>query len=90
MIRDAVNNPSIYETYFSWTNLYTFDSNPLSYSPLCDLCAALNTEIKPAPAIKNFRLWWNGRNGMKWCLSEAYWNETAAVNVDVKQILEVY
>jgi hypothetical protein len=91
VIYKAVKYPELYEAYFNWTNLYTIDSDPKVFNPLCDLCKALNSEkAKHAPARKKFRLWWNGRNGMKWCLPDGYWNETAKVNMDANHIFTLY
>ncbi|XP_026326219.1 alpha-(1,3)-fucosyltransferase C-like isoform X2 [Hyposmocoma kahamanoa] len=85
IIYSAVINRTDYEQYFKWTNHYSVEASPKDYHPLCDLCAALHTDFaKNAPAIKNFRKWWMGKDGMKWCLPEHYkdddWKSSSKVN----------
>ncbi|XP_038222145.1 alpha-(1,3)-fucosyltransferase C-like [Zerene cesonia] len=86
----AIKDPKLYETYFKWTNLYTVESDPRSSHPLCELCEALHTKSRRVPAKEKFRIWWNDINGMKWCLSQEYWNETSLVNIDGSHIFRLY
>ncbi|XP_028173144.1 alpha-(1,3)-fucosyltransferase C-like [Ostrinia furnacalis] len=91
IIQEVVKTPALQETFFRWTNLYKITDDPKVYHPLCDLCKALHsTKALFAPAKKNIRVWWNGRNGMKWCLSDSYWNESSKVNIDAKHIFPLY
>ncbi|CAK1542258.1 unnamed protein product [Leptosia nina] len=86
----AIKDPNLYETYFKWTNLYTVESDARENHPLCGLCEAIHKEDNRVPAKEKFRLWWNNIDGMKWCLSEEYWNETALVNIDATHIFNLY
>ncbi|XP_026327044.1 alpha-(1,3)-fucosyltransferase C-like [Hyposmocoma kahamanoa] len=87
IILQAVVNQTNYEQYFKWRNHYTISSPTNDCHPLCHLCAALQTNYgKNAPVIKKFRKWWMGNDGMKWCLSDAYWKETSKVNIDAKHL----
>ncbi|CAH2087546.1 unnamed protein product [Euphydryas editha] len=85
----AIKTPALYETYFKWTNLYTINADYKSDHPICNLCNTLHRNQIYSTKDK-FRLWWNGRNGMKWCLSTEYWNETANINIDTRHILKLY
>lgn len=80
-IYEAIQKPSVFESYFEWTNIYTIHALGNTYHPLCELCTALNDEITETPAIENFRVWWNTPNGMKWCLPPEYWREQAIVSL---------
>lgn len=94
IIYKAVSHRTNYEQYFKWTNYYTVEALPTDYHPLCDLCAALHTDsAKNAPAIKNFRKWWMGKDGMKWCLPEYYdeeddWNNKSLFSTKVTQVVK--
>ncbi|CAH0588149.1 unnamed protein product [Chrysodeixis includens] len=91
LIHEAIKHPSKYKAYFKWTNSYTFDSDVIGHHPLCNLCEALNSKkAKRRRTYKKFRIWWNGLNGMKWCLPQEYWNETSIVNLDGKHIFDTY
>lgn len=91
IIYKAVSNRTYYEQYFKWTNHYTVEASPKDYHPLCDLCAALHTNFaKNAPAIKNFRKWWMGKDGFKWCLPEHHegdeWKSSSNVNTTIAAV----
>lgn len=94
IINKAVKNRTNYEQYFKWRNHYTVEALPKDYHPLCDLCAALHTDhAKNAPAIKNFRKWWMGKDGMKLCLPQRYeddddWNNSSNINAKVTAIAQ--
>ncbi|XP_072938318.1 alpha-(1,3)-fucosyltransferase C-like [Epargyreus clarus] len=84
----VIKEPALHETYFRWTNLYTIEPNSGPHHPLCNLCERIQDESKES--VKNeFRLWWNGLNGMKWCLSDAYWKENSNVNLDSDHIFHL-
>lgn len=81
----AIKTPAVYETYFKWTNLYTIDAKYKSDHPICNLCNVLHRNQLRSTKEK-FRVWWNGLNGMKLCLSTEYWNETANINIHARHI----
>ncbi|XP_026493426.2 alpha-(1,3)-fucosyltransferase C-like [Vanessa tameamea] len=86
---EAIQTPALYEKYFKWTNLYTISSDFKSNHPLCKLCYELNHNQKRS-SKEYFRKWWNGLNGMKWCLSNEYWTEASNVNIDARHIFNLY
>uniref|UniRef100_A0A2A4JYW9 Fucosyltransferase n=1 Tax=Heliothis virescens TaxID=7102 RepID=A0A2A4JYW9_HELVI len=87
----AIKRPMKYHQFFRWTNYYTLDKVLTANHPLCNLCEALNSEkAKITKMYKNFRFWWNGRNGMKWCLSRNFWNETSLLHVDIRDMFHMY
>ncbi|OWR48323.1 hypothetical protein KGM_208058B, partial [Danaus plexippus plexippus] len=85
----AIKNRDIYLKYFKWTNLYKITSE-LKPHPLCEVCKRLHHMDREYPASKYFRLWWNRPNGMRWCLSDQFWNETSNVNLDGRHIFNMY
>ncbi|CAG9565985.1 unnamed protein product [Danaus chrysippus] len=85
----AIKNREIYLKYFKWTNLYTITSEVKPH-PLCEVCKRLHNMEGVYPARKYFRLWWNRLNGMKWCLSNEFWNETSNVNIDVRTLCKLW
>lgn len=73
-MQQIFTNQSLLHSYFHWTNLYTIESTEYSkYHPLCYLCDDLHYKvIKPGKAMpkKNFRIWHNDLDGMRWCLKD--------------------
>ncbi|KPI98355.1 Alpha-(1,3)-fucosyltransferase C [Papilio xuthus] len=61
-INESLNNYTIYEEYFKWTNIYSI----VNYQPFCDLCEVLNKPVNK-PGKEDFRQWWNGQD-MHQCL----------------------
>ncbi|CAK1580884.1 unnamed protein product [Parnassius mnemosyne] len=62
-----------YEKYFKWRNVYTIEN----HHPFCDLCDVLNRrKSRTTPAKKDFREWWNGKDGMKLCSLQQFKNES--------------
>ncbi|XP_021181860.3 alpha-(1,3)-fucosyltransferase C [Helicoverpa armigera] len=87
----SIKRPMKYHQFFRWTNYYTLDNDIPGHHPLCNLCEALNSEKAKIPkTYKNFRFWWNGRNGMKWCLSRNFWNETSLMHIDIRDMFHMY
>ncbi|KAG6448927.1 hypothetical protein O3G_MSEX005766 [Manduca sexta] len=91
-IRQVISNRNLFMSYFTWTNLYKVTTSEVKVQhPLCHFCEALHSNrVQKAPAMKNFRFWWNGLNGMKWCLSNEYWSERNKMIIDSKDVYPLY
>lgn len=92
LIHKSLHDKLFYESFFRWTNLYTIHSSLTTKNhPLCSVCEALHrSKARWAPAKENFRFWWNGLNGMKWCLSKEYWSERNKLNIEGKKDFTLY
>ncbi|XP_075979609.1 alpha-(1,3)-fucosyltransferase C-like [Anticarsia gemmatalis] len=93
LMKEIVDSPSKYEEYFTWTNVYKIKSvlDSTEDNPMYSLCEALNSDrAKHARAYKEFRLWWNGHSGMKWCLPPEHWVETYLTNTNARHFSVIY
>lgn len=92
-MHEAMRNPDKYIEFFRWTNYYTLDSpeDLPRLHPLCELCEALNSDrIHSRRTYPQFRRWWNGREGLQWCLPAQYWNEKSRLRVDRRHFIDMY